>query len=214
MGVWHMIWTLHSNMFLLIRVLDAGLYAGISYFTFQYVSINTQDEVGKYMAQGALHSNMFLLIRKSRVKDGSREVTLHSNMFLLIPADDLRELYAGIIFTFQYVSINTPACCIISICRLSLHSNMFLLIHDLGAERSTEYMPLHSNMFLLIRCRLSGSERPRLTFTFQYVSINTIVLRDFTGRFLSLHSNMFLLIHPRRYAVAGLGDLYIPICFY
>ena len=134
---------------------------------------------------------MFLLIRKSRVKDGSREVTLHSNMFLLI--------------------------------------------HDLGAERSTEYMPLHSNMFLLIRCRLSGSERPRLTFTFQYVSINTIVLRDFTGRFLSLHSNMFLLI-PIRFSLSLLYSsftfqyvsintaktlhkflniiLYIPICFY
>ena len=43
-------------------------------------------------------------------------------------------------------------------------------------------------------------------FTFHYFSINTgIVLRDFTGRFLSLHSTMFLLIH-KRYAGGKPGD--------
>ena len=45
-------------------------------------------------------------------------------------------------------------------------------------------------------------------FTFHYVSINTgIVLRDFTGRFLSLHSTMFLLIQSRlRQILRGLSS--------
>ena len=75
---------LHSNMFLLIRVLTPRKHKKTETFTFQYVSINTSFKCQKLRY---LH-------------------TLHSNMFLLIP--DVRDIAAVVpSFTFQYVSINT-----------------------------------------------------------------------------------------------------------
>ena len=55
------------------------------------------------------------------------------------------------------------------------------------------YETLHSNMFLLILedCDIT---LPVNSFTFQYVSINTIWNEWFRDENLPLHSNMFLLI--------------------
>ena len=98
---------LHSNMFLLIRLLRKYLATKRIDFTFQYVSINTVDRITSYFKELPLHSNMFLLI-----------------LFVLVAYRlDL------IIFTFQYVSINTYQTIRKSLYLfLSLHSNMFLLI--------------------------------------------------------------------------------------
>ena len=73
---------------------------------------------------------------------------------------------------------------------------MFLLIHRLNGLYYYPLGNLHSNMFLLIlkavRMRLKG----QTVFTFQYVSINTLIVPMPPVMLLSyLHSNMFLLIH-------------------
>ena len=49
-------------------------------------------------------------------------------------------------------------------------------------------------MFLLIPARISPVITTGSVFTFQYVSINTFVLRLCSVLYISLHSNMFLLI--------------------
>ena len=94
---------------------------------------------------------------------------------------------------------------------------MFLLIHSDPAYRQISHLSLHSTMFLLIRKRAGWSKNPVYTFTFHYVSINTIYHTKFTGcpahftfHYVSintasytdnsgdqrtLHSTMFLLIH-------------------
>ena len=54
------------------------------HFTFQYVSINTVEDVAVLILNKTLHSNMFLLIRQTAC------LVLEVNHF-----------------TFQYVSINT-----------------------------------------------------------------------------------------------------------
>ena len=98
---------LHSNMFLLIRVLTPRKHKKTETFTFQYVSINTSFKCQKLRY---LH-------------------TLHSNMFLLIP--DVRDIAAVVpSFTFQYVSINTTESLNSSRVVVPLHSNMFLLIRN------------------------------------------------------------------------------------
>ena len=80
-------------------------------------------------------------------------------------------MIAYIIFTFQYVSINT----------------------DYKEDGSMGQVTLHSNMFLLILGSLAGSAAG-LLFTFQYVSINTVMCARYNHTYQPLHSNMFLLI--------------------
>ena len=55
-----------------------------AYFTFQYVSINTNVTFAIFSPLKALHSNMFLLIRCTGKTGVNMNLTLHSNMFLLI----------------------------------------------------------------------------------------------------------------------------------
>ena len=55
-------WTLHSNMFLLIRAYVARYILKKHNFTFQYVSINTSAGTTELSVSPSLHSNMFLLI--------------------------------------------------------------------------------------------------------------------------------------------------------
>ena len=52
---------------------------------------------------------------------------------------------------------------------------------------------LHSNMFLLRRCLYFRSPFSEYQFTFQYVSIKTILNPPFYAAVTNLHSNMFLL---------------------
>ena len=117
-----------------------------------------------------LHSNMFLLIRYS-----------WSHLHLRIP-----------LFTFQYVSINTPNTFSFFQPVPYLHSNMFLLIRKSGTRVCPGYIHLHSNMFLLIPMR-----------NYLQSVIN-----------LYLHSNMFLLIPQIAIAFFNVIFIYIPICFY
>ena len=56
-----------------------------------------------------------------------KSTTLHSNMFLLILGEP-KEYSFRLIFTFQYVSINTSLDEVFGYQEASLHSNMFLLI--------------------------------------------------------------------------------------
>ena len=142
--------SLHSNMFLLILKAQM-MWCEIEHlFTFQYVSINTQPTRQNRLANYTLHSNMFLLIQVEAHLESGKIIPLHSNMFLLIHHSFQIKLYA-LIFTFQYVSINTKNC----------------------FSRKQGRSPLHSNMFLLIRYKTSIVTGEMRSFTFQYVSINT-----------------------------------------
>ena len=117
--------------------------------------------------------------------------TLHSNMFLLIPA-----IWNGsstwMLFTFQYVSINTGYIPNQQSVYISLHSNMFLLIHQ--STVSVALLPAFTFQYVSINTNaLAPQDRQILFFTFQYVSINT--------------SSAIA-------CGASLICLYIPICFY
>ena len=90
-------------------------------------------------------------------------------------------------------------------------------------------------MFLLIREILTQATIP-IEFTFQYVSINSVMAVPDLKKQINLHSNMFLLIlRPVNNTVTGIENLhsnmfllirvehsnagfsvqiYIPICFY
>ena len=78
-------------------------------------------------------------------------------------------------FTFQYVSINTMNENNMPLSLMTLHSNMFLLIH-------TQYRQNYPTLY---------------SFTFQYVSINTEEPERQYYYIATLHSNMFLLIHEQ-----------------
>ena len=73
---------------------------------------------------------------------------------------------------------------------------------------------LHSNMFLLIQIRTAPSVDARSTFTFQYVSINTLHRIVLLLINIHLHSNMFLLILSQPLEEELNIFIYIPICFY
>ena len=160
-------------MFLLIltRSVDNHL---IFAFTFQYVSINTEEAE----------------------ESGVPIVTLHSNMFLLIRTAGSRCLSTQVHFTFQYVSINTTQTVTFRNCKFTLHSNMFLLIWVNVATLDNIGVTLHSNMFLLIHKAIQILVAS-FFFTFQYVSINTQIVYMVLLTMFPLHSNMFLLIHRR-----------------
>ena len=76
---------------------------------------------------------------------------------------------------------------------LTLHSNMFLLIRIQEDKTNVDRTFLHSNMFLLILVFLALNNLA-VSFTFQYVSINTFVKLKRPSLLGPLHSNMFLLI--------------------
>ena len=121
--------TLHSTMFLLIpdftqpTTLSSSAFTfhyvsintqrrfhlpqGCTAFTFHYVSINTTIQADSLGSRLSLHSTMFLLIRFVDDVIALFDRTLHSTMFLLIRAIWSLSV-SGIIFTFHYVSINTP----------------------------------------------------------------------------------------------------------
>ena len=98
---------LHSNMFLLILEVNGEKASFKKIFTFQYVSINTQQRFQRLATKMHLHSNMFLLIQKRENLLPILEQNLHSNMFLLIPFPVSCTSPLEREFTFQYVSINT-----------------------------------------------------------------------------------------------------------
>ena len=119
--------------------------------------------------------------------------------------------------------------------KLTLHSNMFLLIHRPARWSCTandftfHYVSINTEK----TCTLGWAQN---YFTFHYVSINTKTKKLYHASHTPLHSNMFLLIpvprfpeaHPHRTLhsnmfllildgtfIDHLGFfLYIPICFY
>ena len=143
-------------LLILIRILPRKIYLN---FTFQYVSINTNPSGVLSISRLPLHSNMFLLIPARLCWSHWKEFTLHSNMFLLIRYEVLILMHL----------------------QRTLHSNMFLLILLFLALAVLVLKPLHSNMFLLIPVGEPKEYSFRLVFTFQYVSINTIVQQSESG---------------------------------
>ena len=144
----------------------------------------------------------------------THRIYLHSNMFLLFP----------------------PRRWITAAVKEHLHSNMFLLFRNFSSFKSPTNTHLHSNMFLLFRATAASSLAAFNSFTFQYVSIISICLFinifqcfRFTFQYVSiifgiiaiekiceihLHSNMFLLFLTGVSFHSGMGQIYIPICFY
>ena len=197
-------------MFLLILLRFLILsYSGL-FFTFQYVSINTEWITDEFPPIAALHSNMFLLILGS-----------------------LAGSAAGLLFTFHYVSINTTLETAMLAAQITLHSTMFLLI-----QRSRPDSISGENNFTFHYVSINtGSMLPQLlAFTFHYVSINTIkatfqnlkkttlhstmflLIQRYSLkmelRYSSLHSTMFLLIPVWLWFLSVDISLYIPLCFY
>ena len=109
-GLWLPGSPLHSNMFLLIQGYSRSFVRLCICFTFQYVSINTEDASTLSSNIATLHSNMFLLIRFHSAGVRCTKYPLHSNMFLLIRYETSIVTGEMRSFTFQYVSINTAAC--------------------------------------------------------------------------------------------------------
>ena len=142
--------TLHSTMFLLILFCNLFVIPCNIIFTFHYVSINTPRTDASLFPCLSLHSTMFLLIRFTQFLHVIIQPTLHSTMFLLIPLYSNTCSWYILLFTFHYVSINTPS---------------VMLLQQL-------YQSLHSTMFLLIPVRIVTA-MPSTIFTFHYVSINT-----------------------------------------
>ena len=113
---------------------------------------------------------------------------------------------------------------------------MFLLFQSLVNDGKLDKANLHSNMFLLFPLAVAPSLYAQDLFTFQYVSIISICLFinifqcfRFTFQYVSiifgiiaiekiceihLHSNMFLLFLTGVSFHSGMGQIYIPICFY
>ena len=91
---------------------------GCTAFTFHYVSINTTIQADSLGSRLSLHSTMFLLIRFVDDVIALFDRTLHSTMFLLIRAIWSLSV-SGIIFTFHYVSINTPTTAVTLVRNLS-----------------------------------------------------------------------------------------------
>ena len=98
--------SLHSTMFLLIRITVLNYSIRLTFFTFHNVSINTRKQTRQKSANYSLHSTMFLLIHEKKTILMLSECSLHSTMFLLI-------LLMAKNMTRNYCS---------------LHSTMFLLI--------------------------------------------------------------------------------------
>ena len=122
------------------------------------------------------------------------DIHLHSNMFLLILVRNKKTQYQT---------------------RMNLHSNMFLLIQKAAEAIEEERKNLHSNMFLLILFSASAAAFACSSFTFQYVSINTLYglsvhenLCEFTFQYVSINTMCGLQIQK------NCDRIYIPICFY
>ena len=114
-------------------------------------------------------------------------------MFLLIRVF-LLVLSLMMLFTFQYVSINTERRRKETMRKSSLHSNMFLLISSAGcflknASKTFTFQYVSINIRLDYYFPILAN-----IFTFQYVSINIQITGSKRQKSVTLHSNMFLLI--------------------
>ena len=140
-----------------------------------------------------LHSNMFLLILDESSALHQQHLYLHSNMFLLIRRPIIDTMQCVFIFTFQYVSINTPCPHHFVHKKRHLHSNMFLLIRVVSHRKVTVFPRFTFQYVSINTCSSISRSASASKFTFQYVSINTIFLKN---------------------SFSGNKYIYIPICFY
>ena len=75
----------------------------------------------------------------------------------------------------------------------SLHSTLFILVHEIFAQHCYVLTSLHSTLFILVRdrCRV---EVVRLSSTFHSVYISTSVIRLVVHCHCPLHSTLFILV--------------------
>ena len=170
---------------------DTSCYAQL--FTFQYVSIiSNRRDIWKKIAVTHLHSNMFLLFRKHwRRASGQNQIYIPICFYYFLDEPDFGVTEYS--FTFQYVSIISFLNCLIILCIIHLHSNMFLLFLSFQIFRANAVGYLHSNMFLLFllpiwrRCYGNSNLHSNMFLLFPFESLSKPHL------YKNLHSNMFLL---------------------
>ena len=121
--------TLHSTMFLLIRLLTAWQ---------------------RQLQFQSLHSTMFLLIHIliEEVSLIGFAFTFHNVSINTVLSAEI--IKAMCLFTFHNVSINTETMQVLTVIHSTLHSTMFLLIRLSRTRQDLLLMSLHSTMFLLI----------------------------------------------------------------
>ena len=135
-------------------------------------------------------------------------------MFLLI-LGSLTSSAAGLLFTFQYVSINTsrsrqdrtPG---------NIFTFQYVSINTLMKNKNILSMDnLHSNMFLLIPMVRRTLTNNVYIFTFQYVSINTFSeFFQFHGELIFTFQYVSINTKDQSYIWRSCITIYIPICFY
>ena len=95
---------LHSNMFLLFPDCKGCKMNMLCRFTFQYVSIISEEQTEEEHQENHLHSNMFLLFRK-RLLHHSRKMQIYIPICFYYFKSGANFVAEGNKFTFQYVSI-------------------------------------------------------------------------------------------------------------
>ena len=178
---------------------------------------------------------MFLLFRIWTTNSRLCVRNLHSNMFLLFLGRELRFLQSAIIyipicfyyfkyadcdddeiaiFTFQYVSIISYVAEVGGCFAHNLHSNMFLLFRATAASSLAAFNSFTFQYVSIISICLFINIFQCFRFTFQYVSIIFGIIAIEKICEIHLHSNMFLLFLTGVSFHSGMGQIYIPICFY
>ena len=96
----------------------------------------------------------------------------------------------------------------------NLHSNMFLLFQILRQEFLIEESKFTFQYVSIISILSSGNLMELKKFTFQYVSIISLKESAVQAFHNNLHSNMFLLFQSMLFGHLYEKGIYIPICFY
>ena len=141
-------------------------------FTFQYVSIiSLLSPRHSFLPEAHLHSNMFLLFRlELLLKAGVIKIYIPICFYYFAVA--YLTIVAGIIFTFQYVSIISMELTWISVRHRFIYIPIcfYYFRYKFWASKCSKGN-LHSNMFLLFLSSIIRGDCKDIVFTFQYVSI-------------------------------------------
>ena len=120
-------------------------------FTFQYVSI-ISEQTRKLNTEHFLFTFQYVsIISIGTEKDWDAFKQFTFQYVSIISLNQQNGYLYLSKFTFQYVSIIFGIIAIEKICEIHLHSNMFLLFHEIYINHVTDDKNLHSNMFLLFR---------------------------------------------------------------
>ena len=103
------VFSLNSNLILLILFPVGKALAVSLYFKFQSDSINTQSKRKVPNLNSSLNSNLILLIHHILTFHRMLQTTLNSNLILLIPVPAIKKMPFADYFKFQSDSINTTA---------------------------------------------------------------------------------------------------------